>query len=158
MMLRIFIQVLFIIFLVKQVNAQDNTVQPENRQILILNKTHKIIEELNIGDGTSLKLLDATKVKGHITSIDSTSFTVNTTVVQLNEIERISKKKVWQKYVGLPLISIGALFTAAGFSWDPSDPLVGEVLFGVGLMGVGVALMLPGYQKIGKRFIVISNS
>lgn len=132
--------------------------EPTNtRHILILNKTHETIEELNIGDGTSLKLLDATKVKGHITSIDSTSFTVNTTVVQLNEIERISKKKVWQKYVGLPILTIGALITASAFAWDPSDPIVGGVLIGVGLTAAGIGLMLPGYQKIGKRFIVISN-
>jgi len=41
---------------------------------LILNKKHEPFKEINIGDEVRLILTNSKRVKGHITSIDSTSF------------------------------------------------------------------------------------
>jgi small nuclear ribonucleoprotein (snRNP)-like protein len=77
------------------IHAQDSTVQPESRHIVILNKKYGQYEpfkELNIGDEVRLILTNSKRVKGHITSIDSTFFTVETNIVHLNEIVSISTK------------------------------------------------------------------
>jgi len=119
-MLRILSHVLFIIFLFQQVHAQDKLAQPISRHILMVNKTHETIKEVNIGDAIKLKLIDATKVKGHITSIDSTFLTVDSTVVHINEITNISMKKEKSKKLrtGGVLIACGI----AGIIAVASDP------------------------------------
>jgi hypothetical protein len=40
--------------------AQDSTVQPENRQILILNKKYEPFKEINIGDFVRVILTNST--------------------------------------------------------------------------------------------------
>ncbi len=142
------------------IHAQDSTVQPESRHILILNKTYETIKEANIGDELRIKLIDATKVKGHITSIDSTSFTIDNNVVHLNEIVKIlTKKRSTQFVLGGALIAGGIVTFGIGAGVAESlDAKGGFFFLGLGLTSAGAILMLPGYKKIGKsRFILISN-
>jgi len=91
------------------VHAQDSTELPETRHIVILSKNYGQYEpfkEINIGDEVRLRLTNSTRVKGHITSIDSTFFTVDTNVVHLNEIVSIStKNKKTQIIVGGALLA-----------------------------------------------------
>ena len=143
--------------------AQDSTVRPETRHIVILNKKYEPFKEINIGDEVRLILTNSTRVKGHITSIDSTFFTVDANVVHLNEIEQISTKKTWQQVLGIPLVALGGLYTIAGLAniGDIADDnLVGAaLLLGIPITAIGVGIMSPGYHRIGKnkRFIVISR-
>ena len=76
------------------VKGQDSTAQPISRHILMVNKTHETLKEINIGDPIRLKLTNSTKVKGHVISIDSTFFTVDNIVVYIEQIKKISTKKV----------------------------------------------------------------
>ena len=141
------------------VHAQDKAVKPESRHILLVNKTHDTKKVVNVGDQIRLKLTKSKKVKGHITSIDSTFFTVDNNVVYLNEIEKISTKKIWQQVLGIPLVGFGG-FISYAYSSDKyiGGPSAGAVLFGLGLTSIGVGIMLPNYHEIGKsRFILISN-
>ena len=144
------------------IHAQDNTAIPGSRHILLVNKTHETKKVVNTGDKVRLILKTSKKVKGHIKSIDSTFLTVDNNVVHLNEIEKISTKKIWQQLLGVPFVAFGGLWTIAGLAniGDiADDEFVGAaLLLGIPITAVGVGIMSPGYHRIGKsRFLLISS-
>ena len=136
------------------VYAQDKPVKPGSRHIVILNKKYEPIKEINIGDFVRLKLKNEMKVKGHVISIDSMSFTVDYVVIYLEAINKISTKKTWQPFLGVPFAAFGVLATMVGFAYENEI-----VLYGLGMTGIGFGLILPGYYKIGTSnwFVMISN-
>jgi len=144
------------------VHAQDSTAPSNTRHILILNKKYETFKEINIGDEVRLILTNSTRVKGHITSIDSTFFTVDKIVVHLDEIASIStKNKKAQIIVGGALLagaiaSLVIIRTSENISLDEAG---GVFLLGLGLTVAAVGTMLPNYHNIGKSkwFIVILN-
>jgi hypothetical protein len=153
------------------IHAQDSTELPETRHIVILNKKYEPFKEINIGDFVRVVLTNSMRIRGHITSIDSTFFRVENFVVHLNEIEKISTKNISKKskkLLGVALISVGIVGSLVTLSiyavLDPgglgSDPPTGPYLVYAGLTAVGVRLLLPpGYYKIGKsKFLLISNN
>jgi len=144
------------------VHAQDSTVQPESRHILILNNKGETFKTTILGDEIRVVLVNkAISVMGQITSIDSTFFTVDTNVVHLHEIEKIStKKRRVQMFLGGVLIAGGIATYAVGRSEGTYtiDGGGGIALLGLIMTAVGVGTMLPGYHKIGKsKFLLISN-
>ncbi len=141
------------------IHAQDSTELPESRHILIVNKTHETLKEVNIGDKVRLKLLDASKVKGHITSIDSTSFTVDNLVIYLDAINKISTTKRGEQLLGGALAAGGLVSFALAFSNERTFEAIALYgIMGIGLTSVGVVMMIPGYHNIGKsKFLLISS-
>lgn len=122
------------------------------------------MKEIHIGDEVRLILTNSTKVKGYIISIDSTFFTVDNNFVRLSDIRKISTKKRGVQLLGGVLIAGGI---ASFASWDPCISLYGNAsscdnglfFLGLGLTGAGVAVVGPGYHKIGKskRLMLISG-
>ncbi len=141
------------------VHEQDSTFQPNTRHILLVNKTHETKKVVNIGDKVRLKLLDATKVKGHITSIDSTSFTVDNLVIYLEAINKISTTKRGEQLLGGALVAGGLVSFALAFSNERTYEAIALYgIMGIGLTSVGVIMMIPGYHRICKsKFLLISN-
>jgi len=145
------------------IHAQDSTAPSNTRHILILNNKYDPFKEINIGDEVRLILKNSTRVKGHITSIDSTFFAVETNVVHLDEIVSIStKNKKTQIIVGGALLA-GAIasFVIVGTGEEMSiGAAQGTYGLGLGLTVAAVATMLPNYHDINKSkrwLMVISN-
>lgn len=144
--------------------AQDKTLDPANRYMVILDKKYEPLKEIHVGDKVRIKLINSTRVKGQITSIDSTFFKIDSRMVHLHEVRKISTKKEWVKFLGVPFVAYGGLLVIIGsdniVSSSVDDP-GGEaaILLGIPITAAGVGLMGPGYHKIGKfkRLIIMSN-
>ncbi len=106
-------------------------------------------------------------------SIDSASFIVSNQHVRFDEIMKISTKKGWVQALGGAFIFGGLIMSAAVVGEQVGNSIANSFFGGVdheessieytlpayALYGVGVAMVLPGYHKIGKfRLMVISSN
>jgi len=74
--------------------AQEGALDHESRHIIMVNNNYKTLKEIHVGDKVRIVLTNSTKVKGQITSIDSTFFRVDGRMVHLHEVKSISTKKI----------------------------------------------------------------
>ena len=146
------------------IHAQDKTAPSGTKHIVIVNKKYEPFKEINIGDEVRLILTNSMRVKGNITSIDSTFFTVDSSIVLLNEVESISTKKEWVQFVVGTVLLAGGIASFASYDpciFGPCDNNEDILVFlGLGLTGAAIAVASPGYHKMGKSkwLMVISNN
>jgi len=135
------------------------------RILLINNQRNQQIKELHAGDWVKLKLTDATKVKGIIMRIDTTSFVVSNRQVAFNQVMKISTKQSWVRGVGFGLLGIGTSLMWLGGMEDSVNQFYGFedstadlVLPGLIATGAGLVMVLPNYRDMGKhRFMVVEH-
>ena len=150
---------------VASINAQGGIAHSYTKHIVIVNnKNNKPIKKVYVGDKVRLKLTNASKIKGIIMSIDSASFVVSNRHVRFDEIMKISTKKGWVQALGGAFIFGGLIMSAAVVGEQVGNSIANSFFGGVdheessieyilpayALFGVGVAMVLPGYHKIGK--------
>ena len=161
---KILISTLLILVSNPYVSFAQQSKPTNTRHIVIFNKKYEPFKEINIGDEVRMILTNSTRVYGHIKSIDSTFFTVDSTVVHLNDISKISTKKTWVQFVGGTVLLAGGIASFASYDpciWGPCDNNEDILFFlGLGLTAAAIAVASPGYYKIGKSkwLAVISNS
>lgn len=142
---------------INSVKAQTEIKKPGSNNIVVLiNDRNQRIKELHVGDFVKLELINATKVKGTIMLIDSTSMTVDSRRLSYDEILKFSTRKNWVRILGGGLIFSGLIISFTELLEPIANPEPSDLaLISLPLYGVGIAMVLPNYHEIGKYILLV---
>ncbi len=144
--------------MISQVLGQD-----VNYYLTIVSSENKTVKEIHKGDQVRIIQFDSRLFKGQVTSIGEFDITIDTTLVSLKNIEKISTKKSWSRGVGGFFLAAGIGFMVAELATSTPESSIGPgdgamAIIGLPLLIAGAAMVPPNYQQLGKsKWLVVMS-